>query len=143
MASTVGRPPVRRRSAGSDSGTHAQTAVSNNSPDTASATNTGRHEPTPRMWPPTTGATTGAVIPITLSVESWRAARVPVNRSLMTARPMTSPALPAIPCSSRATSNTAMDGASAQTRDDTVNMPEPARSRRRRPIASLTGPSTT
>lgn len=60
---------------------------------------------------------------------------------MTTARPATAPAAPPRPSTTRAITNTALSGATAQANDATANRPVPPRRMDRRPTESLSGPT--
>ena len=138
------RPPVRRSGGGSVSGSFSAATVNSAAPMTASSANTPRQSVTRRMNPPASGATSGTVPEMRNSRANIRAVSVPdVDRSRTVARAIDSPVAPAMPCRSRSTSRTQIEGATAHSSDATANSPTPASSGMRRPRASLMGPART
>ena len=110
----------------------------------ASRPNTPRQSVTRRMKPPASGATSGTVPDTRNRRANIRAVSVPeVERSRTVARAIDRPVAPAIPCSSRSTRSTQIDGATAQSADASANTATPASSGPRRPRASLIGPAST
>ena len=101
-----------------------------------------RHDVTSRIAPPTVGARIGASGMIAPSVAYSRAASTPEYMSRTIARAITIPVAPAMPCSSRRMSSTAIDGAAAHPSDEAMNSTSPASSGRRRPSVSLSGPTS-
>jgi hypothetical protein len=92
--------------------------------------------------PPRSGATTGATPPTIIMSENARAAGLPVARSEITARPITIPAAPPSPCSSRATTSTPIVGANTAAALARTHSAAPATSGGTRPNRSESGPKT-
>lgn len=67
-----------------------------------------------RIWPPISGAMTGATPETSIRVEKKRAIASPSYRSRTTARAITIPAEPARPCTTRTAMRVSMVGARAQ-----------------------------
>ena len=134
-----GLADCRRRAARSRarvSGSRVQTrTVEQRSPTTVRTTNTPRQSVTRRIWPPISGATTGATPEISMRVEKKRAIATPSYRSRTTARAMTIPAAPARPCD-QPEGDQELDGGRerAQRGRDDVD-------RRARPAAGVGGPT--
>jgi hypothetical protein len=89
-------------------------AISSGTPSAARTTNTPRQDVNSSTWPPISGASTGATPVIPISSANMRAAVTPPDKSRTIARAMTIPKPPAIPCTSRAPTRNAIDGAAAQ-----------------------------
>ncbi len=70
-------PPPWRSSSGRVSGSLAQTTAPRAAPTTVSTTKTPRQSVTRRIWPPMSGATTGATPEISMRVEKKRAMATP------------------------------------------------------------------
>ena len=129
---------------GSVSGSLSAATVKSATPMSASRPNTPRQSVTRRMKPPASGATSGTVPDTRNRRANIRAVSVPeVERSRTVARAIDRPVAPAIPCSSRSTRSTQIDGATAQSADASANTATPTSSGPRRPRASLTGPAST
>ncbi len=69
-----------------------------------------------------------------------RAAAAPRNRSRTTARAITTPDPPNVPCMNRSTIRIQIDGATAHASDAAMKPTSAVSSGRRRPSASLSGP---
>lgn len=80
---------------------------------TVSTTKTPRQSVTRRIWPPISGAMTGATPETSIRVEKKRAIASPSYRSRTTARAITIPAEPARPWTSRKAIRVSMVGARA------------------------------
>ncbi|WNY34290.1 hypothetical protein Q9Q99_01925 [Curtobacterium flaccumfaciens] len=135
-------PTPPRRSGGRVSRKRSTTATKNTAPSTASTTNMSRHVPIVSTAPPASGAITGPIALMAARVPNTFAIRVPLVTSDTIARPATAPAAPASPCATRATTSVTTSGASAQPTDARANRAVPATSIGRRPIPSLTGPTS-
>ena len=109
----------------------------------ASTQNTVRQVPTRRIWPPITGARIGANPLIEATAEKNAAAALPANRSAMTARPITMPAAPAAPCTSRRPMSSVIDVVTAHSAETITKIATPTSSGRRRPSRSDRGPVIT
>ena len=134
------RPPALRRSGGSDSRTTAASTPAATTLNTPMNTKIERQPNGPSSTAPMSGARMGARPLIIIMSEKARAACFPTARSATTARARTTPAPPAMPCTSRPPSITYTSGANAQTKAATAASTCDATSRRRRPSESDIGP---
>ena len=90
-----------------------------------------------------TGARIGAIPLTEATAEKNAAAAFPVNKSAMTARPMTMPAAPAAPWISRRTISSVIDVVIAHSAETTTKTATPTSNGRRRPSRSDSGPVIT
>jgi hypothetical protein len=121
-----------RRAAGSVSGRN-QLRAPRTSPSAASAPKMPRQSVNRRIWPPSTGASTGARPKTRVSEPSTRASSLPSYMSRTMARLSTTPVAPAAPCRKRKMMSVTTSGETVQATLSAVKAASPISSGRRRP----------
>ncbi len=129
-----------RRALGQVSGTFRKAAMVQPMPNSVSTTNTMRQPAKRRIWPPSSGASSGPTEVTIATIDSTLAASAGSCASRAIARDSTEAAPAPSACRKRSTIRLPIDGATKQPAPATVNSTIPPSSTGRRPSESDSGP---